>query len=376
MYIERSIFKKLFESLEENKVIVLYGPRRVGKTTLVQKIIEKYGEKTLFVSWEDIFTHEYLSSKSIDKLKNFVGDNTLLVIDEAQKIPDIGWNLKLMIDHIPGLRIIATGSSSFDLSNKIGEPLTGRKITFQLFPIALQELSKTQNFPQIMGNLESYLLYGAYPEIFSKKDIPTKVSYLREVVSSYLYKDILELDGIKYASKIIHLLSLLAFQIGKEVSMTELGWQLGMSKNTVERYLDLLEKSFVIFRIPGFSRNLRKEITKNARYYFYDLGIRNAIISNFNTLEFRNDVWELWENFLAIERLKKQSYSNIFANNYFWRTYDQKEIDWIEEYNGILHAYEFKWGDKSAKVPKSFIEAYPDSTFQVVNKENFLEFVV
>ncbi|MCK9272655.1 ATP-binding protein [Candidatus Gracilibacteria bacterium] len=376
MYIKRILYQKIIDNLEENKVIVIYGPRRVGKTTLINEILKDYKDKYLLVSGEDIFIHEYLGSKSIEKLKNFIGDYKLLVIDEAQKIPEIGWNLKLIVDHIPGIKIIATGSSSFDLSNKIGEPLVGRKRTLQLFPISIKEISESQNFFQIMGNLEQYLIYGAYPEIFAKKDNKSKEIYLREIISSYLYKDILELEGIRYSDKILKLLALIAFQIGKEVSLSELGRQLEMNKNTVERYLDLLEKSFVLFRIKGFSRNLRKEISKSSRYYFYDLGIRNAVISNFNPLSLRNDIGELWENFLIIERLKKKSYFDLFSNNYFWRTHDQKEIDWIEDYDGKLHAYEFKWGDKLVKVPKSFMEAYPDSSFEVINKNNFLDFVL
>jgi len=376
MYIKRILYQKIIDNLEENKVIVIYWPRRVGKTTLINEILKDYKDKYLLVSWEDIFIHEYLGSKSIEKLKNFIWDYKLLVIDEAQKIPEIWWNLKLIVDHIPWIKIIATWSSSFDLSNKIWEPLVWRKRTLQLFPISIKEISESQNFFQIMWNLEQYLIYWAYPEIFAKKDNKSKEIYLREIISSYLYKDILELEWIRYSDKILKLLALIAFQIWKEVSLSELWRQLEMNKNTVERYLDLLEKSFVLFRIKGFSRNLRKEISKSSRYYFYDLWIRNAVISNFNPLSLRNDIWELWENFLIIERLKKKSYFDLFSNNYFWRTHDQKEIDWIEDYDWKLHAYEFKWWDKLVKVPKSFMEAYPDSSFEVINKNNFLDFVL
>lgn len=376
MYIPQKQLKKLKKALKANKVVVIYGPRRCGKTTLLEHFLKECKKKYLFLSGEDIVSQEYLGSQSIEKLKSFVGNNKLLVIDEAQKIKDIGLNLKLIVDHLKGVFVIATGSSSFDLARNIGEPLTGRKTTLQMFPLAQLEIMATENLAQTKANLENRLIYGSYPEVVVIKDNAERAEYLKEIISSYLYKDILELDGIKHADKIVRLLQLLAFQIGQEVSHSELGTQLGISKNTVERYLDLLEKSFVIYRLSGFSRNLRKEITKNHRYFFYDVGIRNALINNFNPLKIRDDVGMLWENYIISERLKKQAYTGIAANNYFWRTYDKKEIDLVEDRGGKLFGYEVKWSaKKKTKTIKDWLETYSNAKYQVINKENYLNFI-
>jgi hypothetical protein len=308
-------------------------------------------------------------------LSSFVGDNALLVIDEAQKIKNIGTNLKLVVDHIKDVKVIATGSSSSDLAQHVGEPLTGRKYTLKLFPLAQLEIGQTENRAQTEANLENRLIYGSYPEIVLIPDNRKKELYLKEIVSSYLYKDILELEGIRHSGKITRLLQLLSFQIGKEISYSELGTQLGMSKNTVDRYLDLLEKSFVIYRRNGFSRNLRTEISKNCRYYFIDNGIRNALISNFNPLTLRNDVGMLWENYLITERLKKQEYSSQSVNTYFWRTYDLKEIDLVEETAGHIHGYEMKWTQKKTAPPKLWLKTYPNASFQVISRDNYFEFI-
>jgi len=355
--------------------MVIYGPRRCGKTTLLEHFLKDEKKKYLFVSGEDIINQEYLGSQSIEKLKGFIGNNKLLVIDEAQKIKDIGLNLKLIVDHLKDLFIVATGSSSFDLARNVGEPLTGRKITLQMFPLAQLEIMATETLGQTKANLENRLIYGSYPEVVIIKDNTERARYLKEIVSSYLYKDILELEGIKHADKIVRLLQLLAFQIGQEASHSELGTQLGISKNTVERYLDLLEKAFVIYRLSGFSRNLRKEISKNHRYFFYDVGIRNALINNFNPLKIRDDVGMLWENYLVSERLKKQAYLGVSANNYFWRTYDKKEIDLVEEREGKLFGYEIKWSAKKPKVIKDWVDTYPNARYQVINRENYLDFI-
>jgi predicted AAA+ superfamily ATPase len=280
------------------------------------------------------------------------------------------------VDHIPGIRIIATGSSSFDLARSMGEPLTGRKFTLKLFPLAQMEIAQIETRHQTDAHLESRLIYGSYPEVVLTQDNRMREQYLKELVSSYLYKDILELEGVRNASKISRLLQLIAFQIGKEVSYTEIGTSLGMSKNTVERYLDLLEKAFVLQRLPGFSRNLRNEITKNSRYCFLDNGIRNALISNFNSLELRNDVGELWENYLIMERLKRQEYLGEIANTYFWRTYTRKELDLVEERGGRLYGYEMKWGKEKTKAPKEWTSAYPESSYMLVNRENYLGFIL
>jgi len=341
----------------------------------LQKYLESVGRKYLFISGEDIIAREQLGSQSPEKLKGFLGDSRLLVIDEAQKIPGIGVNLKLIIDHIPGVHIIATGSSSFDLAQNIGEPLTGRKITLKLFPLAQMEIIRNENSVQTAANLESRLIYGSYPEVVTSGDDKEKALYLRELVNSYLLKDILELDGIKHSDKIVRILQLLCFQIGREASLTEIGTQLGMSKNTVERYLDLLEKSFIIFRLGGFSRNLRKEISKSSRFYFYDVGIRNALINNFNQLSIRDDVGMLWENYVIAERMKKQEYEQILSNNYFWRTYDKKEIDFVEEREGRLFGYEIKWGKGDVKAPRDWAQGYKNSEFECINRENYLKFI-
>lgn len=375
MYIERKQFENIKRLFAPNKVIVIYGPRRCGKTTLVRRFLEKYKGKYLLVNGEDIVVQQELSSQSVEKLKSFIGENNLLVIDEAQKIKNVGLNLKIIVDSFPGIYVIATGSSAFDLANHLGEPLTGRKFTLEMFPLAQLEINSIENRFQTIANLEIRMIFGSYPEVVVTDDNEKRRQYLKEIVNSYLYKDILELDGLRHSDKIVRLLQLLAFQIGKEVSLTELGTQLEMSKNTVQRYLDLLEKSFVIFRVSALSRNLRKEISKNSRYYFYDNGIRNALINNFNALTMRDDTGMLWENYIVSERRKKQEYLRIFSNNYFWRTYDQKEIDWVEERNGKLYGYEIKWGDSKTKMPKLWKETYDNSEFQIINRENYLKFI-
>lgn len=376
MYIQQKQLENLKKIISPNKVVVIYGPRRCGKTTLLNKFLEKVDERYLFIDGEDITVQKYMSSQSIEKLKDFIGSNKLLIIDEAQKIKKIGLNLKLIVDHIKEIKVIATGSSAFDLAQYIGEPLTGRKYTLKLYPLAQMEINRVEQRVETEANLENRLIYGSYPEIVTTADNQKRQKYLREIVSSYLYKDILELNGLRHSDKIVRLLQLISFQIGKEVSFTELGAQMGMSKNTAEKYLDLLEKSFVVYKLSGFSRNLRKEISKNPRYYFYDNGIRNALINNFNTLDIRNDVGMLWENYIVTERIKKQEYKGISCNNYFWRTYDQKEIDLIEERKGRLFGYEIKWGDKKVKPPKEWLKTYKNATYQVIDRNNYLDFIL
>ncbi len=375
MYIRQKHLDNLGRALIPGKAVIIYGARRTGKTTLIQQFLKGVDEPYLLVSGEDITVQGYLASQSIEKLSAFVGKNRLLVVDEAQKVPNIGVNLKLIVDHIPQIRVIATGSSSFDLARSIGEPLTGRKTTLKLFPLAQSEIGQIEERHQTDANLENRLIYGVYPEVVLTNDNRLREQYLREIVASYLYKDVLELDGIRHAAKISRLLQMIALQIGKEVSYTELGSGLGMSKNTIERYLDLLEKAFVIQKLSGFNRNLRSEITKNSRYYFLDNGVRNALINNFNPLDLRNDAGELWENYLIMERLKRQEYLAKPANNYFWRTYSQQEIDFIEEREGKLFGFEMKWGAASGKPPKGWLEAYPNATWQIINRQNYLEWI-
>lgn len=375
MYIQQKQLKNLKKSISPNKVMVIYGPRRCGKTTLLNQYLKDVKEPYILTTGEDIFVQQQLSSQSVEKLKKFIGIHKLIAIDEAQKIPNIGLNLKLIVDNIKNIQIIATGSSAFDLAKQTGEPLVGRKSSFMTYPLAQMEINAIENFAQTKANLENRLIYGTYPEIILSESNQQKEKLLREIINSYLFKDILELDGLRHSDKIVKLLQLLAFQIGQTVSYNELGTQLGMSKNTVEKYLELLEKSFVLQRLTGYSRNLRKEVTKNPRYYFLDNGIRNALINNFNTLDLRNDVGALWENYILMERFKKQTYDEIYANNYFWRTYDQKEIDLIEEREGKLFAYEFKWKQNKVKKPTEFLKTYKNSCFKIINQDNYLDFI-
>lgn len=375
MIIKRYILSKIKQDLIPGKVVVVYGPRQAGKTTLLNEIKSELGEKTLFVSGEDRFVQEWLSSRSIAILKRNIGDYKILMIDEAQHISQIGLNLKLIVDHIENIKVIATGSSSFELANQIGEPLVGRKWQFDLFPIAQIELKDRENYLSTKENLPERLVFGSYPEVITTIGLEKKKQLLNSIIDHYLFKDILALKGLKRSQKLIDLLKLLAFQIGKEVSISELASNLRVNFTTVEHYLDLLAKTFVIIRVDGFSRNLRKEITKNSRYYFYDNGIRNALINNFNDLKTRNDVGQLWENYIVLERLKKRTYTQIFANQYFWRTYDQKEIDLVEEREGKLFGYEIKWGDKKIKEPKIWRKIYPNAEFEVINQENYFDFI-
>ncbi|MFV0340975.1 MAG: ATP-binding protein [Parachlamydiaceae bacterium] len=374
MYIHQLQLDRLKKIIQPGKVIVIFGPRRVGKTTLIRKFLEER-DNYLFVTGDDLYVHEFLSSNSIDKLKSFIGTKTLLVIDEAQEIENIGNNLKLIVDHMPHLEVVATGSSTFDLAKHVGEPLTGRKKVLQLYPLSQMELNAVETSVQVKAHLEERLIYGSYPEVITNVSLEDRQSYLREIVSSYLYKDILRFDLVQKSKKLHDLLTLLAFQIGKEVSIAELATQLGLNRLTIERYLDLLEQVFVLINVRGFSRNLRSEVTKTSRYYFYDVGIRNAIIQNYNPLSLRNDVGELFENYLVLERLKKQCYLPLLSNNYFWRTYDQKEIDWVEEREGKLFGYEFKWAKKIIKPPKLWQDNYPNSNFEGIDRDNYLPFI-
>ncbi len=374
MIIPRIIEKSIKSHLQANKVVVIYGSRQVGKTTLINEILKDVKEKYLFLSGEDR-KNKWLSSQSIDVLQENIANNKLLVIDEAQKIDNIGLNLKLIVDHIKNIKVLVTGSSSFDLSNQVGEPLVGRKWQFNLFPISQLELNKIEEKFETKSNLNKRLIYGSFPEVIVNKNISQKKEILNSLVDNYLFKDLLQYNQIKKADKILDLLKLLCWQIGKEVSLTELANSLDLNSRTVEKYLDLLEKVFVIKKINGFSRNLRKEITKNSRYYFYDNGIRNAIINNFNEIENRNDVGDLWENYLFIERLKKQEYKKIYSNNYFWRTYDKKEIDLIEERDGKFYGYEFKWGSKRTKKPTEWLKTYKEAEYEVINQDNYLNFI-
>ena len=374
--LKRYYTSKIKNYLVPNKVLVIYGPRRVGKTTLVNHFLSDYKGKVYTSTGENMQLKNILESSDFSKIIPFFKGYDLIVIDEAQKIENIGQGLKIIVDQIPGIQIIATGSSSFDLSNKIGEPLVGRQRILILYPFSAIELSDNFGSFYIQENLENLLIFGTYPEIITGTSFDEKIEFLHQIRDSYLYKDILELEKIRNSKKILDLLRLIAFQIGHEVSLHEIGKCLGLSKNTVARYLDLLEKSFVLINIRGFSRNLRKEITKTSRYYFFDNGVRNALIGNFNFLNSRNDQGQLWENFLFIERLKKQHYHKIYANNFFWRTWDQKEIDMVEEREGKLYGYEFKYGKKKVKPPKDWLETYGNASFEVINQDNYFDFIL
>ena len=376
--IKRAVLKQFETKVLPNKVLLLLGARRVGKTELIKTYLQNIPkEDYLHLNGEDVDDANLLKVRSVANYKRLLANTKLLVIDEAQNISEIGLILKLIVDSIDGIKVIATGSSVFDLSNKLGEPLVGRKNTILLFPFAQIEFAEYENYRETSNKLQERLLFGSYPELEKHENWSDKISYIKEIINSYLLKDILIFEGIKQADKILDLLKLIAFQIGQEVSLQELARQLGISKNTVESYLDLLSKVFVIYKVTGFSRNLRKEITKSNRWYFYDNGIRNGIINNFTLLDNRTDVGDLWENYIASERIKKQNYQKINVTNHFWRTYDQQELDWLEDKNGSLNGFEFKWNEnRKTKIPTAFAKAYPEATFEVINKQNYLDFIV
>jgi len=377
MHIKRALLNQVIDKLQRfNKVVIIYGPRQIGKTTLAQHIIKKLALKTLSIDADKQPKEaKILSQQYFSRLEELVTGYELLFIDEAQRIPNIGLTLKILHDHMPQLKILVTGSSSFELATKVSEPLTGRHWSYILYPIALLELKDTHNPFELQQLLENQLLYGSYPEIFSIKNSNEKQEFLQRITSSYLYKDILELSNVKHATKILNLLQLIAYQTGSLVSTNELSRSLEISRSAVERYIDLLEKSFVLKRLTGFSRNLRKEITKNDKIYFYDLGIRNAIIDNFKPLSSRNDVGELWENFIIMERFKKNAYTHHFTSSYFWRTYTGAEIDYVEEHSGKQFGFEIKWKNRKVSAPKTWLKTYKDASWQAITKDNYLNFV-
>ncbi len=377
MWIDRIPTSNPEKLLKKGKVLALYGPRRTGKTSYIKKILETQTSRIFQGTGDDIQVRDHIASQNLSLINTSFSNYDIIFIDEAQRIPEVGWGLKLMIDHLPNTVIIVTGSSSFELPGQIGEPLTGRKKTMMMYPLAMMEIGQTLGNMTIQQKLHEYLVYGTYPEVVTATTFEEKRAYLIELRNDYLFRDILELENIKNASKLTDLLKLIAFQIGQEVSLNELSNNLGIAKQTVERYLDLLEKSFVIKKVSGFSRNLRKEIVKTARYYFLDNGVRNAIINSFNDVNTRMDMGMLWENFCFAERLKKQSYHELHVNNYFWRTYDRQELDLVEEKDDQLWGYEFKWGTrKKPKAPKAWTDNYPNASFKAITPENFMEFVL
>ncbi len=368
----RTVQPFLEQSLFKGKVIILYGARQVGKTTLIRALQEKYPNESLYLNCDEPDIRSALSEKTSTELRLLLGNKTLILIDEAQRVKNIGLSLKLLVDNLPQIQIVATGSSSFDLSNDISEPLTGRKIEIPLYPLSIGELI-TQSSPlEIQRSLEYHLRYGMYPGIVF---VDNPAESLLEITKSYLYKDILEFQSVKNPDLLHRLLQALALQVGSEVSLNELGTMLGLDKATITRYLFLLEQGFVIFHLPPFSRNLRKELTKQRKIYFYDLGVRNALINNFNPLELRQDVGALWENFFISERMKAVHNQRRHPNMYFWRTYDGQEIDYLEEEGGFLSGFECKWGSGKWRIPSAFASAYPESELHLVTRSNVLEFL-
>jgi predicted AAA+ superfamily ATPase len=374
MFIARIIFSAVSEALYSGKIAIIYGPRQAGKTTLSKSIISETGLKVQYANADQLKYIDILSSRDLNKMKSLVSGYDLLFIDEAQRIPEIGLNLKILHDEIPNLKILVTGSSSFLLSNRISEALTGRKKIFTLLPFSISELKSKFTEFEIANMTDNFLVYGCYPEVIKSLGYHEKEEYLNEVVTSYLFKDILELENIKYPSKIRDILRLLAFQIGSQISIHEIGTQLKLNTETVERYLFLLEQSFIVFRLSAFSRNPRKEISKSQKYYFYDNGIRNAIIGDFKPAELRADMGALWENFLIAERRKNLMFRRSFFKTYFWRNYAGAEVDYVEEYQGKLYAFEIKLHKMKKFPPKAWLASY-ESDYNCITRDNYLQFV-
>lgn len=369
--ITRSIQSSITAKLGKGKAIIIVGPRQVGKTTLIKTILEK--QEHLFLDADDPTTRKLLTNPNTEQLKSIIGKNNIVFIDEAQRIENIGITLKIITDQFKDVQLLVSGSSAFELTNKINEPLTGRKWEYQLFPISWKEFEDDIGFVKATQQLEMRLIYGMYPDVINHTGESFEV--LKELANSYLYKDILAFSTIRKPEILEKLLQALALQIGNEVSYNELSQLLGIDKNTVSNYIDVLEKAFVIFRLKSFSRNLRNEIKTNQKIYFYDTGIRNMIIGNFTTLELRQDKGALWENFLISERMKKNSYENSLARPYFWRTVQQQEVDYVEESSGKITGYEIKWNEKAKfKIPKLFNDTYNTETV-MLNRDNFRSFL-
>jgi predicted AAA+ superfamily ATPase len=372
--IDRILTERIKARLGRKKAILILGPRQTGKTTLVKNIIAGYEGKAVYLNADEPFDRQRLTDASSTQLRQLVGTNELVVIDEAQRVPNIGLTLKLLVDQLPEKQVIATGSSALDLANTINEPLTGRLFTFHLMPISWQEWAAHVGPLEANRGLELRLLYGSYPDVLNNPgDEP---AMLTSLASGYLYKDLLSYGNIRRPEILEKLLQAVALQLGNEVSFNELANLLNVNKETISSYLNLLEKSFIIFRLPSFSRNLRNELTKTRKVFFYDNGIRNAVLGDYRPLALRNDKGGLWENFLVAERLKMNRFHGFYGHMYFWRTVSQQEMDYIEEYDGGLHAYEFKWSaEENAKMPASFAEAYPGTTFNVIHSGNYQSFL-
>lgn len=378
---KRTMFKRILQQLIQDrsfrhKAIILLGARQVGKTTLLKEIISEQREKVLYLNCDEPHTVSALTKRNLEDLKMLVGTNKLIVIDEAQKVDNVGLTIKLMVDNMPDVQVIATGSSAFELRNRLNEPLTGRKYEYQMFPISTEEIYKTKGYIDVLKLLETRLIYGSYPDVLNQDEEPKSI--LNMLMDSYLYKDILISENLRKPDVLDRLLRALAFQVGSEVSYNELAQTVGTDSKTVERYVELLEKCFIVFRLNGLSRNLRNELKKAKKIYFYDNGIRNAVIQQFAPLGIRNDVGALWENFFISERMKYNHYNGHYCNMYFWRTRSQQEIDYIEEADGFMTAFEMKWNPKkgSTSFPKSFMEAYPVASTHVITPENYHNFLM
>lgn len=371
--IPRVLKDQILDKFFKGKAIILLGPRQTGKTTLLNHILEKYRSETSFFNGDDPTIIQLLSRPNTVQLNQIIGNAKIIFIDEAQRIPEIGITSKIIVDQFPSLQLIITGSSSFDVAQGMQEPLTGRKWSFMLWPVSWKEWENYAGFVKAEQDLENRLVFGFYPDVLNHEKNPERI--LSELTESYLYKDVLIFGNIKKPGEIQNLLQALAWQIGNEVSYAELSESVGTDPKTIARYIDILEKAYVIFKLTPFSRNLRNEIKKNRKIYFMDNGIRNAVIAQLQPLIVRNDKGQLWENFLISERMKYLNYSHSLANKYFWRTAQQQEVDYVEESGGEIYGYEFKWSDKrNVKIPKTFTDTY-NSINKIINRKNFREFI-
>ena len=367
----RDLKETIEGKINKGKAIILIGPRQVGKTTLLKTIIDT--KEHLFLDGDDPTVRSLLNNPNTTQIRSIIGSNKIIFIDEAQRIAGIGLTLKIIIDQFKEVQLFVSGSSSFDLSNAINEPLTGRKWEYELYPISWEELENTEGYVSAEQQLENRILYGFYPDILNNPGEEKEL--LKQLVNSYLYRDILAFANIRKPEVLEKLVRALALQIGSEVNYNELAQIVGVDKNTVANYIAILEKGYVLFKLPSFSRNLRNEIKKNKKIYFYDNGVRNIIIGNFNPLELRQDTGALWENFLISERLKQNKYKSTNAKMYFWRTKQQQEVDLVEEHNGMISGFEFKWNNKKkVRLPKTFVNEY-DAKEIVIDKNNFREFI-
>jgi predicted AAA+ superfamily ATPase len=372
--IDRILKETIEKHLFTGKAIILMGSRQTGKTSLLEQLFPK-NDDTIWLNGDDIATQTLMENMSAARLQQILGGKRLLIIDEAQRIKDIGLRMKLVTDQIKDVQLVATGSSSFELANRLNEPLTGRKWEYRMFPLSFAEMAKHHGLLNELTLIPHRMVYGYYPEVVTSAG--NEIEVLRQLTDSYLYRDLFALDNVKKSDKLVLLLKALAYQVGSQISYSELAGTVGIDAKTVETYINVLEKAYIIFRLPSYSRNMRSELKHSKKIYFYDNGVRNALISGFSQVENRMDTGALWENFIVAERMKYNEYYGHWCNTYFWRTQEQKEIDYLEEYDGKLHAYEFKYNHKKqVTVPKNFTAAYPDAEFNVITPDNIERFVL